>query len=148
MPLWVQLVFAAALGALAIVALLVCFLARRLLILRSGVCFELSANRDTGQSAAGWVPGVGVYGETEMLWYRTFSLALRPKYRFERGTVTLEGRRQPTAGELATLTPDVVIVETHSATPVRQFALGEKDLTTLLSWLESSPPGLDVDNVL
>lgn len=123
-------------------------IARRMWIIRQGVCFDLCVNTETEHSAKGWMLGFAVYGDREVRWYRAFSLIPLPKYRFTRGTVLIDNRRGPEGAEKVALHDGHVIVETTNETAVKQFALHPQALTTLLSWLESSPPGRDVDNVL
>jgi len=148
MPLWLWLVdslaFIVVLGVLLIGALVL----RRRWIARQGVTFELSVNHDVEHSAKGWMLGVAVYGDTEFDWYRTFSLSPRPRHRFVRGGVLIEGRREPEGAESYALHDGHVIVTTENSEGVHQFALSPHSLTGLLSWLESSPPGRGVNRVV
>lgn len=148
MPLWMMLVTAVVICVLLLVALLVAIVARRRWITRQGVTCELSVNTGTEHSAKGWMLGFAVYASAELRWFRTFSLSLRPRYVFVRGTVLIDRRRDPEGAESYALHDGHVIVETKNATPVKQLALDPDYLTALLAWLESSPPGLDVDKVL
>lgn len=148
MPLWMWLVDSLAiivvLGVLFVGALVV----RRRWISHQGVTFELSVNRGAEHSAKGWVLGVAVYREDVVDWYRTFSFSPKPRYSFERGRVLIEGRRDPLGTEAYALHDGHVIVTTENSAGVQQFALSANSLTGLLSWLESSPPGRGVNNVL
>ncbi len=148
MPLWLWLVdslaFVVVLGVLFIAALIL----RRRWIARKGVSFELSINHGVEHSATGWTLGVGVYGDTVVDWYRTFSLSPRPRHSFERGAVLIEGRREPEGAESYALHDGHVIVASENSEGVRQFALSPNSLTGLLSWLESSPPGRGINNVV
>jgi hypothetical protein len=94
------------------------------------------------------VLGLAVYRDTELEWFRTFSLSLRPRYRFTRGDVRIEGRRDPVGNEVHTVHVGHLIVSTQNASGIRQLAMSPNALTGLLSWLESSPPGQRVNNVL
>ena len=146
MPLWLWLVDSLALIVALTVLLLAWFVARRRILASSG-SFDLSTNRHA-DPGPGWVLGFAVYGDTELRWYRTFSLTLRPAMRFTRGSVLIEGRRAPQGGEMHALHAGHVVVETDNDCGVRQFAMNPTALTGLLSWLESSPPGQRVNNVL
>ncbi|AXT85562.1 DUF2550 domain-containing protein [Aeromicrobium sp. A1-2] len=148
MPVWVWLVDLLAIGAIGLVLLLVGLLVRRRFLARSGGTFEMSVNRQTEAQAKGWMLGLAVYRETELEWFRTFSLSPRPTYRFTRGDVRVDGRREPVGREVHAIHPGHMIVGTDNASGVRQFAMSANALTGLLSWLESSPPGQRVNNVL
>lgn len=148
MPVWLWFVdsFALILGCcLLAVATLVL---RRRSIARSGGSFDFSINRRAEASSKGWTIGMGRYSENHLEWFRTFSLSWRPRYRFERGRIVIEGRRLPEGREAFAVHPGHVIVSCETAVGVRQIAIGPKALTGLLAWLEASPPGQRVNNVL
>ncbi|WP_293784717.1 DUF2550 domain-containing protein [uncultured Aeromicrobium sp.] len=148
MPLWLWLVDSLALLVLLGVAILVTLAVRRRWLTRRGGAFEMSVNRNEEASARGWILGIAVYGAEEVCWYRTFSLSLRPKYRFPRGEVHIAGRREPQGAESYAIHDGHVVVRTDNPTPVRQLALSPSSLTGLLAWLESSPPGRGVNKVV
>lgn len=148
MPLWLWLVDSLAiivvLGVLVIAGIVV----RRRWIARKGITFEMSVNRGAEQSASGWMLGVAVYADNAIDWYRTFSFSPRPRHRFVRGGVLIEGRRNPEGAEAYALHDGNIVVRTENAEGIEQFALSPNSLTGLLSWLESSPPGRGVNNVV
>lgn len=146
MPLWLWLVDSLAVVVVAGALLLAWFVGRRRVLAASG-SFDLSVNR-RHEPGPGWVLGFAVYGDTELLWYRTFSLSLRPRHRFVRGTVLIERRRTPVGGEMHALHAGHLVVDTRNDCGVHQLAMNPSALTGLLSWLESSPPGQRVNNVL
>lgn len=148
MPLWLWLVDSLAIIVLLGVLFVGGLVARRRWIARKGVTFELSVNHGAEHSAKGWMLGVAVYGDDAFDWYRTFSFSPRPRHRFGRGEVLIEGRREPVGAESYALHDGHLIVQTENAAGVRQFALSANSLTGLLSWLESSPPGRGVNKVL
>lgn len=148
MPLWLWLVDSLALLVLLGVALLITLAVRRRWLTRRGGAFEMSVNRNEEASARGWILGIAVYGAGDVSWYRTFSLSLRPKYRFPRGDVHIEGRREPQGAEGYAIHDGHVVVRIENPTPVRQLALSPSALTGLLAWLESSPPGRGVNKVV
>ncbi|MBC9226682.1 DUF2550 family protein [Aeromicrobium sp. 636] len=148
MPLWMWLVDSLAIIVVLGVLLVGAIIARRRWIARKGVTFELSVNRGAEHSAAGWMLGVAVYGDDRIDWYRTFSFSPKPRYRFVRGQVLIEGRRDPEGAEEYALHDGHIVVCTENAEGIAQFALSPNSLTGLLSWLESSPPGRGVNNVL
>ncbi|NRQ50077.1 DUF2550 domain-containing protein [Aeromicrobium stalagmiti] len=148
MPLWWWLVDALAFVVAALVLLVVGLLVRRRVLARSGGTFEMSVNRGADAQASGWMLGLAVYRDTELEWFRTFSLSMRPRYRFTRGDVRIDGRREPVGHEVHAIHAGHLIVGTQNASGVQQFAMSPNALTGLLSWLESSPPGQRVNNVL
>jgi len=134
-------------GVLALIV--VCLLVRRRLLARLGRgTFDMSTNRRDGTAPKGWALGVAVYRSTRLEWYRTFSLSWRPRYRFTRSTLVIDGRRDPVGAEVYAVHAGHVIVPCDSPAGVRQLALHPRALTGLLAWLESSPPGQSVNNVL
>ncbi len=148
MPLWLWLVDSLALIVLIGLAVIGALIFRRRWISKMGVTFELCINHGVEHSARGWMLGVAVYGDTELDWYRTFSLSLKPHHRFGRGEVLIDGRREPEGAEDYALHSGSIIVESTNSEGVSQFALSQDSLTGLLSWLESSPPGRGVNTVL
>lgn len=148
MPLWWWVIDVFAIVVVGTVLLLAGLLLRRWYLARSGVTFEMSVNRSDRPDAAGWMLGLAVYGQNELEWFRTFSLSLRPRYRFVRGDVLIDGRREPVGHEVHAIHAGHLIVGTSNASGVKQFAMSANALTGLLSWLESSPPGQRVNNVL
>jgi hypothetical protein len=142
--LWLIDSFALVLAGL--VALVAWFVVRRRVIGARG-SFEMSTNRNVGPGP-GWMLGFAVYRGTELHWFRTFSVWPRPRYRFARGSVLIEGRRAPVGSEAHAVHVGHVIVDTRNDCGVAQMAMSANALTGLLSWLESSPPGQRVNNVL
>lgn len=148
MPLWWWVIDILAVLVVGVILLLVGLLVRRWLLTRSGVTFEMSVNPSEVPDAVGWMLGLAVYGENELAWFRTFSLSWRPRYRFIRGDVLIDGRREPVGHEVHAIHAGHLIVGTKNASGINQFAMSANALTGLLSWLESSPPGQRVNNVL
>lgn len=148
MPLWWWLVDSLLLVVVLLVLLVVVLLVRGRLLTRSGGSFDMSVTRSPDAQVEGWMHGIAVYGDAELRWFRTFSLSWRPRYRFTRGDVQVDGRREPVGDETHAIHPGHLIVGTENASGVRQFAMSPNALTGLLSWLESSPPGQRVNNVL
>lgn len=148
MPVWLWFVDSLALivGLLLVVVLLLTF--RRRSIARTSGSFDLSINKHAEASASGWTLGMARYSENHLEWFRTFSFSWRPHYRFERGRIDIKGRRVPEGREAFAVHAGHVIVECHTEVGVRQLAIGPSALTGLLAWLEASPPGQSVNNVV
>ncbi|MDQ3158368.1 MAG: DUF2550 domain-containing protein [Actinomycetota bacterium] len=148
MPVWLWFVDSLAfiVGSLVIVVLVLTL--RRRAIARSSGSFDLSINKHSEASASGWTLGMARYSENHLEWFRTFSFSWRPRYRFERGHIHIHDRREPEGREAFAVHAGHVIVECHTEVGVRQMAIGPSALTGLLAWLEASPPGHSVNNVV
>jgi hypothetical protein len=139
--LFLALLLAALLGLVAVTA-------RRFVLERGGGAVECYL-RHAGRASAPWRIGCARYGSGELRWYRIFSLRPRPTAELSRRGLVVVGRREPTAADLAELTPDLVVVAVGWAAPdgsdpeepVYELAMTESALTGFLSWLESMPPG-------
>ena len=148
MPVWLWFVDSLAfIVGFVFLAVLVLTLRRRS-IARSSGAFDLSINKHAEADASGWTLGMARYSENHLEWFRTFSLSWRPRYRFERGHLDIEGRRVPEGRESFAVHAGHVIVECRTDVGVRQMAVGPRALTGLLAWLEASPPGQRVNNVV
>lgn len=148
MPLWWWLVDSLLFVVVLVVLLVLGLLVRGRLLARSGGAFDMSVTRGSEPGAKGWMHGLAVYGDAEVRWFRTFSLSWRPRYRLTRGDVQIDGRRQPVGDEVHAIHPGHLIVSATRASGVQQLAMSPNALTGLLSWLESSPPGRGINNVV
>ncbi len=148
MPLWIW-VLDSLFMVIALAALLVTLLVmRRRMVARRTGTFDLSICRQVGPQPTGWVIGIGSYGPESLDWYRTFSFAWWPRYRFLRGDLEVFDRRDPEGSEAFALDAGDVIVRIEHPSGVQQLAMSPSALTGLLAWLESSPPGRGVNNVV
>lgn len=148
MPLWLWFVDSLVFLIVLALALVVALLVRRRILTRQGGSFDMSVNRREGPGAKGWTLGLAVYRDSELDWYRTFSYSLRPRHRFARGEVHVGHRRDPVGAEVHALHAGHLIVPVETEAGIRQFAMSPNALTGFLSWLESSPPGHRVNQVL
>lgn len=148
MPVWLWFVDSFAFIVGAVLCMIAVLTLRRRSIARSGGSFDFSINKRVEASDKGWTLGMGRYTENHLEWFRTFSLSWRPRYRFERGHFTMESRRDPVGREAFAIHTGHVIVACRTEFGVRQIAMGPRALTGLLAWLEASPPGQSVNNVL
>lgn len=147
MPWWWWVIDVIGLVVIGTVLVLLALAVRRRVLTRRGA-FDMSVNRRTDAGAAGWMLGVAVYGADTLDWYRTFSFRLRPRYRFVRGEMQVEGRRLPQGSEAHAVYAGHVVVQATHADQVRQLSVSADALTGLLAWLESSPPGRSVNRVV
>lgn len=148
MPVWLWFVDSFAFILSFFVAAIAVLTLRRRSIARSSGSFDVSINRRTEASDKGWTIGMARYTENHLEWFRTFSLSWRPRYRFERGRITIEDRREAIGREVFAIHSGHVIVSCHTEVGVHQLAIGPDALTGLLAWLEASPPGQRVNNVV
>ena len=148
MPLWLWLVDSVALVVVVTALLVVALVARRRLVSRGGGTFDLSINTRAEAGPKGWTLGVAAYSSDTLEWYRTFSFAWWPKHRFVRGEITVHGRRDAVGQEVHALHAGHVVVAVRHSSGVQQMAMSPSALTGLLAWLEASPPGRNVNNVL
>jgi hypothetical protein len=151
-PLWLWGLDAFALIVLLAASLMALLVARRRMVGGRRGTFDLSVNRQAvppeGPNASGWVLGVGSYRGDTLSWFRTFSFAWWPRYRIHRRELEILERRDPSGTEIFALDDGDVIIEVRHRSGVRQMAMSASALTGLLAWLESSPPGRDVNNVV
>lgn len=149
MPVWLWFVEGLAVLVGIAIALLVALVLRRRALERSRGSFSLSVKQIAAVSPRGWRPGIALYRTDEVQWFSLFSLAWSPKYRLRRGEVDISGRRDPVGQETVALPEgQTVIVMCSSTAGIAQMALSNSSLTGLLAWLEASPPGRGVSNVL
>lgn len=147
-PMWPWFVDVLALSVALTLVLFIGMATRRWLIARRGPTFDLSVTCQIGADAGGWIVGVGRYRGDELEFFRLFSLWPYPRYRFRRGTVEIVGRRDPSARESRRTHHSFVVAQVETQNQVEQVALTPGALTALLAWLESSPPGHNVNNVV
>jgi hypothetical protein len=97
-----------------------------------------------GRIGGGWALGVGRYAGDDLVWYRLFSLTLKPSRSLSRAGLEVLGRRQPTGAESWAVQAGAVIVECRDESGPVQLAMSAGAVTGFLSWLESAPPGFTV----
>jgi hypothetical protein len=148
MPLWLWLVDSLAFVVILAVLLVMALVMRRRLVGRQGGTFDLSINHRPDATPKGWTLGVAAYRGNTLAWYRTFSFAWWPRYRFVRGDIAVDGRRDPVGPEAFAVHAGHVIVTVQHRSGVRQMAMSPSALNGLLAWSQSSPPGQNVNNVL
>ena len=118
-------------------------IARRRWLSRQGGLFECSLRLTTTTPGTGWVLGVARYSGERLEWFRSFSLALRPRLVFQRGATRAGSQRDPDPIEAVLLYDDQRIVRLELADGHSwELAMQPDSLTGLLSWLESAPPGM------
>ena len=128
---------------LIVVCLLGIILRRRRLTGRLGT-FDCSV-RDPGGTRPRWALGVARYEVDRLDWYRTFSISPRPSCSFARGALDVLDRREPVGHEVLAVQPGAIVVACrHDATQL-ELAMTADAYTGFASWLESAPPGQNVN---
>ncbi|MDQ1644099.1 MAG: hypothetical protein QOJ50_283 [Cryptosporangiaceae bacterium] len=115
--------------------------ARRLLIARGGGTIEVSVRLYRRQHGRGWALGLARFSGDKLLWYRMFSLAVRPRVVISRKDLHVLDRREPSGSERVALLAGSVILECQTASGPIEVAMDSAALTGFLSWLESAAPG-------
>jgi len=113
---------------------------RRRVLSRKGGTFEASYRVVSGDSAGGWLLGLGRYTDDRLEWFRIFSLSPRPKRTWPRRQLTFASRRDPGASEKLALYADYIVVTCVLPEEQVELAMGPSSLTGFQSWLESGPP--------
>jgi hypothetical protein len=141
MPLWERLVDSS--GALLLLVLLygLSLVARRRWISRNGGTFEFSVRVRSGRAGRGWVLGVGRYTGGDLEWFRIFSLAPRPRFRYRRADLEYVGRRDAEGVEAYSLYSGHIVVTCRTPSGLLEVAMSPSALTGFLAWLEAAPPG-------
>jgi len=141
MPVWEWLADSA--GVLLFLLLLygLCLVIRRRWISRHGGTFEFSVRVRSGRAGRGWILGVGRYTGDDLEWFRIFSLAPRPRFRYRRGELEYVGRRDPVGVEAYSLYSGHIVVSAQTPAGALEVAMSPDALTGFLAWLEAAPPG-------
>lgn len=141
MPLWQLLLDAAGAGLILVLLYGAALVVRRRLLSRHGGTFELSYRARPEKAGRGWLLGLGRYSGDSLEWFRIFSLSLRPKHAWGRGTLSYAGRRDPEGAERMSLYPDHTVVQCRSGDRTVELAMSPSSLMGFQAWLEAGPPG-------
>jgi len=141
--LLLSLEIAGACALVLLVVLVVIVLRRRRLTSRLGT-FDCSVRRPTGARPR-WALGVARYEIDRLDWYRTFSLSPRPSCSFARGALDVSLWRDAEGGEVFAVQPGAIVVECRHSGGELDLAMSNDAYTGFASWLESAPPGQNVN---
>jgi len=141
--LLVSLEVAGACALLLLVSLAVVVLRRRRLSGRLGT-FDCSLRRPEGGRRR-WALGVARYEVDRLDWYRTFSFSPRPSCTLARGALDVLDRRVPAGAEVLAVQPGAVVVRCRHEREPLELAMSTDAYTGFASWLESAPPGQNVN---
>jgi hypothetical protein len=124
-------------------ALLLALVVRRRLLDRHGGTVDLSWRRRRGggqdRSSLGWSFGVGRYDGDRLLWFKTFSLAPRPRHVLQRSSLVMGSRRRPHGAEVVAVIADATVVECTHEGERFELAVASAALPGLLAWVEAAP---------
>ncbi len=135
-----ELVFAVV--AVVVVGVLIFVWARRRFIAGDGRPVMLGARRDTAGSR--WRLGLARLGAQRFEWFSIVGPSLRPEISWLRGEVDL-GIPSPLADPIPGLA-EPVSVTGRAAGKACEFAFVPAAYTAVRAWLESSPPGYNINN--
>lgn len=141
MPVWEWLADSVGVLLLLLVLYGVVLVLRRRWLSRHGGTFEFSVRVRPGRAGRGWILGVGRYTGDDLEWFRIFSLAPRPRYRYPRADLEYVGRRDPEGVEEYSLYSGHIVVTCRTPAGLLEVAMSPDALTGFLAWLEAAPPG-------
>ena len=120
---------------------------RRRALQRSGGTFDCSLREKVGPHARGWILCVARYEGDAIAWFRVISLSPRPRRVVNRRDLQVVGRRQPHGQEAFSMMGGAVVVSCRERNRPLELGMSEPALTGFLAWLESAPPGQNVNVV-
>ncbi|WP_020657300.1 DUF2550 domain-containing protein [Amycolatopsis benzoatilytica] len=105
-----------------------------------GVSVALRWRPDSPRSS--WHLGLGRYEGEKFVWYRVWSLRTGPDRVFQRESMQIADRRDPSGSEAYAVPEGSTVLRCESSDQEAiEIAMGPGALTGFLSWLESAPPG-------
>ena len=125
---------------LAVLAVAVALLVRRMQLLRGGGV-DVSLRRRVVRGATGWHVGVGRYRGDELCWFRLTSLWPGPTVVVDRTLLEIVDRRVPTEAEVDAIPAAGVVLRCRTPSRTVELAMAPGVLTGFLAWLEATPPG-------
>ena len=125
---------------LAVLAVAVALLVRRMQLLRGGGV-DVSLRRRAVRGGAGWHVGVGRYRGDELCWFRLTSLWPGPTVVVDRTLLEIVDRRVPTEAEVDAIPAAGVVLRCRTPARTVELAMAPGVLTGFLAWLEATPPG-------
>ena len=113
---------------------------RRFLICRSGA-LDVSMRLYRTRHGRGWSLGFARFSGDQLLWYRMFSLAPRPRCVLSRSDLVIVHRREPSKAERVALMHGSTVLECKNGPDLVELAIPAAALTGFMSWLEAAPSG-------
>ncbi|MFC3482696.1 DUF2550 domain-containing protein [Amycolatopsis roodepoortensis] len=130
------------LGALTVLAVVVAWYSLRWVRMRRGGGVSVALRWRPDEARSSWHLGLGRYEGEQFVWFRVWSLRTGPDRVFERESMEIADRRDPSGTEAYAVPEGSIVLRCESATQEAiEIAMGPGALTGFLSWLESAPPG-------
>ncbi|MFL6099363.1 MAG: DUF2550 domain-containing protein [Actinomycetales bacterium] len=131
---------------LAVTALcLVAVVSRRRFLTRGVGAFDCSLRFGSTSHGMGWRLGVARYEADRIDWYRMFSFSPRVGTSLVRADLLVQERRRPAGPESFAILAGALIVRCRYRDEVVELAMSEQAYTGFAAWLESAPPGQNVN---
>ena len=127
------------------VALVVVVLVRRRVLTRGLGTFEASLRHETILHRGRWSHGIARYGDDRLDWFGVFAVRLRPAESLVRHRLVIIEQRLPDANESHSVLPGWVIVRCGYGPSIVELAMSEGACNGLAAWLESAPPGQNIN---
>lgn len=129
----------------ALVLFVLLFVLRRILLTRKVGAFDCSMRTSPEGRRTGWVLGVARYRPDRLDWFRAFAISPRPVRSLPRGALAVLDSRRPHGAEAYSVMPGAVVVRCEHAGTTLELAMSKDAYTGFSSWLESAPPGQNVN---
>jgi hypothetical protein len=126
-------------------ALLLGIAARRRFLTRSAGAFDCSLRFSNGRPGKGWRLGLARYEADRIDWYRVFSVSLRPGTTLVRAELDVEERRRPSGPDSFAVLAGTIIARCRYRGEEVELAMTDQAYTGFAAWLESAPPGQNVN---
>jgi hypothetical protein len=118
---------------------------RRRFLTRGVGAFDCSLRLGGGSTAKGWRLGVARYEPDRIDWFRVFSASLRPAESLVRSELDVQDRRRPSGQETFAVLAGAIIARCRYRDELVELAMTEQAYTGFAAWLESAPPGQNVN---
>jgi hypothetical protein len=128
-----------------LVLLLVGVASRRRYLSRGVGAFDCSIRHPGATRGRGWRLGVARYRSDGIEWYRLFSLSPRASSAWLRADLNVVERRRPAGPETFALLAGSIIARCRIGEDEVEIAMTDQAYTGFASWLESAPPGQNVN---
>jgi hypothetical protein len=125
--------------------LLIGVVSRRRFLTRDVGAFDCSLRLGPSATGKGWRLGVARYESDRIDWYRVFSPSPRPAESLVRAELDVQERRRPAGQEAFAVLAGSIIARCRYRGELVELAMTEQAYTGFASWLESAPPGQNVN---
>lgn len=129
-------------GLLIVLAVLAAWYGQRWIRMRRGGGVSVALRWRPDNPRSSWHLGLARYEGDEFVWYRVWSLRTGADRVFQRESMQIADRRDPSGTEAYAVPEGSTVLRCESETQEAiEIAMGPGALTGFLSWLESAPPG-------